>query len=585
MKKIFKMFSVKDVFYALFAVIFIVLQVWLDLTMPDYTAGLTEAVSGGNLTMKIIWKNGGMILLCAAGSLACSIICGYFVATIAASFSRNARQSLFDKITSFSAKEMNGFSTSSLITRTTNDVEQLHRFIAMGLQMIIKAPVLAIWAISKISASSIEWTTATIICVAIIVVTVATIVPICLPRFKKVQKLTDNLNTSTRENLSGVRVVRAFNAEEYQEQKFEKANDELTKNQLFTSKAMGLLSPILTLCMNGLTLAIYWIGATLVNKAAVPEKAVIIGNMAAFTQYALQVVMAFMMLIMMFIMLPRVIVSGKRISEVLNTEPSIKDGEARLTDGENITAPSVEFRNVSFSYSGSGDENVLENINLTVNKGETLAIVGATGSGKTTILDLLTRVYDVTSGEILIDGINVKDYKESDLQDKIAVTSQKAALFKGDIASNVSYGNKVKDDEKTEAALKVAEAEFVFGEGVGIHAPVAQGGTNFSGGQKQRISIARTIYKDSPIMVFDDSFSALDYKTDSLVRKNIKENFSDRTVIIVAQRIGTVMNADKIAVIDDGRIAGFGKHEELLKSCPVYKSIALSQLNKEELGL
>lgn len=585
MKKIFKMFSVKDVFYALFAVVFIVLQVWLDLTMPDYTAGLTEAVSGGNLTMSVILKNGGMMLLCAAGSLLCSIICGYFVATIAASFSKNARQSLFDKITSFSAKEMNGFSTSSLITRTTNDVEQLHRFIAMGLQMLIKAPVLAIWAISKISASSIEWTTATIICVAVIVVTVGTIVALCLPRFKKVQKLTDNLNTATRENLSGVRVVRAFNAEEYQEQKFEKANDELTENQLFTSKATGLLMPVLTLCMNGLTLAIYWIGATLVNNAALSEKAVIIGNMAAFTQYALQVVMAFMMLIMMFIMLPRVIVSGKRISEVLNTEPSIKDGEALLVGGENKTAPSVEFRNVSFSYSGLGSENVLENINLTVNKGETLAIVGATGSGKTTMIDLLTRVYDVTSGEILVDGVNVKDYKESDLQEKIAVTSQKAALFKGDIASNVSYASKVKDDENVKAALKVAEAEFIFGEGVGIHAPVAQGGTNFSGGQKQRISIARTIYKDSPIMVFDDSFSALDYKTDSLVRKNIKENFSDRTVIIVAQRIGTVMNADKIAVIDDGRIAGFGKHEELLKSCPVYKSIALSQLNKEELGL
>lgn len=585
MKKIFKMFSVKDVFYALFAVVFIVLQVWLDLTMPDYTAGLTEAVSGGNLTMSVILKNGGMMLLCAAGSLLCSIICGYFVATIAASFSKNARQSLFDKITSFSAKEMNGFSTSSLITRTTNDVEQLHRFIAMGLQMLIKAPVLAIWAISKISASSIEWTTATIICVAVIVVTVGTIVALCLPRFKKVQKLTDNLNTATRENLSGVRVVRAFNAEEYQEQKFEKANDELTENQLFTSKATGLLMPVLTLCMNGLTLAIYWIGATLVNNAALSEKAVIIGNMAAFTQYALQVVMAFMMLIMMFIMLPRVIVSGKRISEVLNTEPSIKDGEALLVGGENKNAPSVEFRNVSFSYSGLGSENVLENINLTVNKGETLAIVGATGSGKTTMIDLLTRVYDVTSGEILVDGVNVKDYKESDLQEKIAVTSQKAALFKGDIASNVSYGSKVKDDENVKAALKVAEAEFIFGEGVGIHAPVAQGGTNFSGGQKQRISIARTIYKNSPIMVFDDSFSALDYKTDSLVRKNIKENFSDRTVIIVAQRIGTVMNADKIAVIDDGRIAGFGKHEELLKSCPVYKSIALSQLNKEELGL
>ncbi|HCY51119.1 MAG TPA: multidrug ABC transporter ATP-binding protein [Clostridiales bacterium] len=585
MKKIFKMFSVKDAFYALFAVVFIVLQVWLDLTMPDYTAGLTEAVSGGNLTMSVILKNGGMMLLCAAGSLLCSIICGYFVATIAASFSKNARQSLFDKITSFSAKEMNEFSTSSLITRTTNDVEQLHRFIAMGLQMLIKAPVLAIWAISKISASSIEWTTATIICVAVIVVTVGTIVALCLPRFKKVQKLTDNLNTATRENLSGVRVVRAFNAEEYQEQKFEKANDELTENQLFTSKATGLLMPVLTLCMNGLTLAIYWIGATLVNNAALSEKAVIIGNMAAFTQYALQVVMAFMMLIMMFIMLPRVIVSGKRISEVLNTEPSIKDGEAQLTDGENKNVPSVEFRNVSFSYSGLVSENVLENINLTVNKGETLAIVGATGSGKTTMIDLLTRVYDVTSGEILVDGVNVKDYKESDLQEKIAVTSQKAALFKGDIAFNVSYGSKVKDDENVKAALKVAEAEFIFGEGVGIHAPVAQGGTNFSGGQKQRISIARTIYKNSPIMVFDDSFSALDYKTDSLVRKNIKENFSDRTVIIVAQRIGTVMNADKIAVIDDGRIAGFGKHEELLKSCPVYKSIALSQLNKEELGL
>lgn len=583
MKKLLKSFTKKDYLLMIVALGFIVCQVWLDLTMPDFTSKLTATVSSGNVTLSDIWYNGGMMLLCALGSLVCSILCGYIVAIIASSFSKNTRRNLFNTVSTFSAEEMNKFSTSSLITRTTNDVDQLHRFIAMGLQLFIKAPILAIWAICKISTSSIQWTLATVICVIVIVFVVSLIVAVCIPKFKKVQKLTDDLNNATRENLSGVRVVRAFNAEIYQEQKFEKANTNLTKNQLFTSKVTGLMSPVLTICMNGLTLAIYWIGAILINNAQISEKATIIGNMTAFTQYALQVVMAFMMLIMMFIILPRVIVSTKRITQVLNTNAKISDG--KMSDINETTYGKVEFKNVNFCFP-DGANNALENINLTINGGETVAIIGATGSGKTTILDLLSRVYDVTSGEILIDDINIKDYSLDKLQSKISIASQKATLFKGTIKSNVIYGfdEQIDDnDTRINKAINIAEANFVYKLKDGINSEVSQGGTNFSGGQKQRISIARAVFKDSEIIAFDDSFSALDYKTDALVRKNIKENLLNKTIIIVAQRIGTIMNADKIIVLDEGKIVGVGKHKELLENCPIYKEIALSQLGKEEL--
>lgn len=579
MKTILKSFTKKDFLFSFLSLILIVLQVWLDLTMPDYTASITRSVSSGSVNMNDIWYNGGMMLLCALGSLACSILCGFFVAQIASSFSKNTRKSLFNKITTFSSAEMNKFSTPSLITRTTNDVTQIHRFIAMGLQMLIKAPIIAVWAICKISATSFEWTLATTICVIIIVAVVSIVIAICIPKFTKMQKLTDNLNNATRENLFGVRVVRAFNAEEYQENKFEKANKDLMKNNLFTAKATGLIAPVLTLCMNGLTLAIYWIGAILINNAQLAEKATIIGNMTAFTQYALQVVMAFMMLIMMFIILPRVIVSTKRIKEVLTTNPTIVDGKVENTQ----TGGKIEFKNVSFKFP-DGANNALENINFEIESGETVAIVGSTGSGKTTLLELLSRVYDATDGEILIDNENIKNYPLKNLQEKISIVNQKAVLFMGTIKSNIVYGQHGEiDEEKLKQSIDIAQADFVYDLENQFDAKVAQGGTNFSGGQKQRLSIARAIYKDAEIIVFDDSFSALDYKTDKLVRDKIKQNLSNKTIIIVAQRIGTIMNADKIIVMDNGKIVGIGKHKELLENCEIYKEIAYSQLSKEEL--
>jgi len=572
----------RDWAYILVAISLIVVQVWLDLKMPDYTAKLTTAVSSSGVKMRDVWSNGGMMLLCAFGSMASAIACGFFTARVASAYSLTLRQAMFDKISSFSNTEMKKFSTPSLITRTTNDVSQIQMFVAMGLQVIIKAPTLAIWAICKISATSFEWTMATFVCVAVIVVVVGIIVALCLPKFRKIQKLIDNLNNATRENISGVRVVRAFNAESYQESKFEKANENLTKNQLFTAKITGIMMPLMTTAMNGLTLTIYWIGAYLINNAPIMERAIIIGDMTAFTQYALQVVMAFMMLIAIFIILPRAIVSGKRINEVLKTEIEIKQGSG--ANSKDVKGK-VEFKNVSFKYF-DGTKDVISNISFTANKGETVALIGATGCGKTTIINLIPRFDDADEGEVLVDDINVKQYTHEQLQDKIGVVSQKAVLFKGDIKSNVTYGCKEEvndNDPRIEKALKLAKADFVFELEKGIKSEVAQGGTNFSGGQKQRLSIARAIFKDPEILIFDDSFSALDYKTDKEVRENINKVLGDKTIIIVAQRIGTIRNADKILVVDQGKVVGEGKHEDLLKSCDLYKEIALSQLSEEEL--
>lgn len=580
---IFRNLKKKDWLYIFICAALVVTQVWLDLTMPDYTKKLTESVSAGSIQMADVWKNGGMMLLCAFGSMTASIVCGFFAAQVAANFAKTLRERLFTKIMQFGNIEINRFSTPSLITRTTNDVVQTQMLIAMGLQIMIKAPVTAIWAICKISSTSIEWTTAVMICVAIILVTIVAIITVVYPKFKQIQLLTDNLNDAARENLSGVRVVRAFNAEAYQQAKFERVNVGITKNHLFTSRTMGLMMPVMTMCMSGLTLAIYWIGAYLINEAAVPERAAVIGSMTAFTQYALQVVMAFMMLVVIFIMLPRVMVSIRRIGEVLKTESSIQYAEQKAAP---VGKGRIEFKDVSFSYQDSGKP-CLKNISFTIEQGETFAIIGATGTGKTTLINLIPRFYDVTAGEILIDGINIKDYPEEQLEKMVSIAPQKATLFMGDVKSNITYGCKEEisdDDERISRAIQISQSDFVEMLENGIHASVAQGGTNFSGGQKQRLSIARAVFKDSEIMIFDDTFSALDYKTDMLVRKELKAQLDDTTVIIVAQRIGTIKNADKILVLHDGEITGMGKHEELLKNCPIYKEIALSQLSEEELA-
>lgn len=586
MIRIFKNLKKRDWIGIMICAGLVVVQVWLDLTMPDYTQKLSKSVSAGSIVMNEVWKNGGMMLLCALGSMVASICCGFFAARIAANFAKTLREKLYGHIMEFSNSEINKFSTPSLITRTTNDVVQMQMLIAMGMQIIIKAPITAVWAITKISSTSVEWTTAILICVGIMVATILTLVLFAYPKFKQIQTLTDRLNDTTRENISGVRVVRAFNAEQYQEGKFDAVNSAITKNNLFTSRIMGFMFPVMSLSMSGLTLAIYWVGAYLINGAEVMERAEVIGNMTAFTQYALQVVAAFMMLIAIFIILPRAMVSAKRINEVLDTPCGITYPETSDSKASAKKGGEIEFRNVSFSYQDSG-EPCLRNLNFKIASGETFAIIGATGTGKTTLVNLIPRFYDVTDGEILINGRNIKSYPEKELEKLVAVAPQKATLFSGDIKSNITYGcdEDISDsDERIIRALDVSRSDFVAELEQGIHAPVAQGGTNFSGGQKQRLSIARAVFKDSGIMIFDDTFSALDYKTDMLVRKKLREQLSETTVIIVAQRIGTIRNADKILVLHDGVAAGLGTHDELLKNCPIYKEIALSQLSEEELG-
>ena len=580
MRTTFKNLQKKDIFFILICAVLVVTQVWLELKMPDYTQKLTEMVSSGNADMDAVLQNGGKMLLCAVLSMGAAIVCGFFASHVAANFARTLRIRLFDRITNFGDYEINRFSTPSLITRTTNDVVQLQMLIAIGLQVMIKAPVMAVWAIGKISATNVQWTEATLATVMIMVALIGILVGLCYPRFKKIQKLTDDLNNATRENISGVRVVRAFNADEYQHNKFEKINNNVMRNNLFTSRLMGLMMPVLQLCMSGLTLAIYWIGAYVINDAPLMDKATQMGNMTAFTQYALQVVMSFMMLIMIFVILPRTMVSARRIAEVLNTKSSISYRDKTVSSEK---TGELEFRNVSFKY-GDADNDCINDISFKINKGETFAIIGATGSGKSTIVNLIPRYYDVTGGEILLDGVDIREYPEEQLQKKISIAPQKAVMFMGDIKSNVIYGSEENaDDERVKRALKIANADFVDDLTDGINERVAQSGTNYSGGQKQRLSIARAIYKDSEIMIFDDTFSALDYKTDMLVRKAIKENLKGTTVIIVAQRIGTIKNADKILVLDEGRIVGMGTHKELLENCAIYKEIALSQLSKEEL--
>ena len=582
MLKLLKELNKKDCFFAFISFILIIVQVWLELKMPDYMSEITKLVQTKGVLMSDILTQGGYMLLCAFGSLVSAIIVGYLISNIAASFSMRTRKSLFEKVENLSMEEVKNFQASSLITRTTNDITQIQMFIAMGLQLLIKSPITAVWAVTKILGKNLTWSMITAIAVVILLVTILVLMIIVMPRFKIVQNLIDKINGVTRENLTGIRVVRAFNAEKYQEDKFEKVNNDLTKNQLFNQKAFSVMQPVMYLVMYFLTLSIYFIGAGLIESANMADKISLFGDMVVFSSYAMQVIMSFLMLAMIFMMLPRANVSAKRVNEVLDTVISVKDGKGAKAK----EVGTVEFKNVSFKYPDA-EEYLLEDISFKAKKGETIAFIGSTGSGKSTLINLIPRFYDATKGEVLVDGVNVKEYKLKDLYNKLGYIPQRAVMFNGTVSSNIAYGENGKGEitkEKIKDAVKVAQSEeFVSKMENTYDAHIAQGGTNVSGGQKQRLSIARAIARDPEIYIFDDSFSALDYKTDSVLRKELKKYTKDATILIVAQRIGTIMNADKIIVLDNGKCAGIGTHKELLKTCDVYKEIALSQLSKEEL--
>ena len=584
MFKLLKNIGLKEWLLTLIVFALIFGQVWLELKMPDYMSEITVLVQTEGSEMKDIIKNGGAMLGCALGSLVLAVFTGYIVSYISAVFSMVTRKKIFDKVENLAMQEVKNFSTSSLITRTTNDITQIQMFVAMGLQLLIKAPITAIWAITKILNKGWEWSVATGVAVLILLTVVAILIFVVIPRFKIVQKLTDRLNMVTRENLTGIRVVRAFDAEKYQENKFEDVNTKLTNLQLFNQKAFSVMQPTMLLVMQTLTLAIYFIGAYLIDGALMADKLVLFGNMVVFSSYAMQVIFSFLLLAFVFMMMPRAQVSANRINEVMETEITIKEG----TVNENKTneVGTVEFRNVSFKYPDA-DEYLLKDISFKVEKGQTVSFIGSTGSGKSTLINLVPRFYDATDGEVLVDGVNVKEYTSEFLHSKLGYVSQKAVMFNGTVKSNIIYGDNGKGiptDNKVKEAVEVAQAkEFVEKMENTYDAHIAQGGTNVSGGQKQRLSIARAIARNPEIYIFDDSFSALDYKTDSILRKELKKYTKDATSLIVAQRIGTIMNSDKIIVLDEGKVVGQGTHKELLKNCEVYKQIALSQLSKEEL--
>ena len=584
MLKLLKSFTKKEWLLSILVVLLVVFQVWLDLKLPDYMSQITRLVQTEGSQMSEILQNGGYMILCAIGSLFAAVITGYLTSSISSNFSMKLREKIFTKVEELSMNEVKQFSTSSLITRTTNDVTQIEMLIAMGLQLLIKAPITAIWAVTKILNKSWQWSTITGVAVVILLGVIGLITVLVIPRFKKVQKLIDNINNVTRENLTGIRVVRAFNAEEYQEDKFQNVNNNLTKLQTFNQTTFSIMQPVMYLIMYGITLAIYFVGAFLIENALMVDKLTIFGDMVVFSSYAMQVIMSFLMLAMIFMMLPRAEVSANRINEVLDTESTIKDGnlDKDITDERGT----VEFKNVSFKYPDA-EEYLLKDISFKANKGETIAFIGSTGSGKSTLINLIPRFYDVTKGEVLVDGVNVKEYKQEFLYNKIGYIPQKAVMFNGTVSSNVAYGDNGKGEiskEKIKEAINVAQAtEFVEKMENTYDAHMASGGTNVSGGQKQRLSIARAIARDPEIYIFDDSFSALDYKTDSILRKELKKYTKDATTLIVAQRIGTIINSDKIIVLNEGKVVGEGKHKDLLKTCEVYKQIALSQLSKEEL--
>jgi len=585
MLKILKYLRKREWLFVCTSIAFIAFQVFLDLKLPDYMKEITTLVQTAGSPISAIWAAGGGMLVCALGSVLASVIVGFFAAKVAASLAKRLREMTFDKILSFSMEEIGGFSTASLITRSTNDVTQIQTVVAMGLQVIVKAPIMAAWAVVKIWGKSWQWTAVTGGSVIMLLLLVCIIIGFAVPRLTLVQKLTDKVNLVAREHLTGLRVVRAYNAESYQEEKFEKANEELTSTNLFVNRIMAIMQPGMTLIRSELSLGIYWLGAYLINRAGTAEQLTLFSDMVVFSAYAIQIVMAFMMIPMISVMLPRATVSARRINEVLDTEPTILDG-AVTASGTEIQGV-VELRNVSFQYPGA-ENYVLNDISFTANQGETVAFIGSTGSGKSTLINLIPRFYDATDGEVLVDGINVRDYTQEALHDKLGYVPQRAVLFSGTVESNIAYGDyggHRPTSEEIKKAAQIAQGdEFIEKMDGGYGAAIAQGGLNVSGGQKQRIAIARAVCKKPEIFIFDDSFSALDYKTDRTLRTVLKEETAEATRLIVAQRIGTIRDADKIIVLDEGRMAGMGTHDELMKSCAVYQEIAYSQLSKEELG-
>lgn len=581
MLKLYKNLKAKDWALVILILGITVAQVYFTMELTDQIANIVGAIQRVSMgvpgaTTGDIWREGGLMLVFAVCSALCQAASGIIASLVASGLSATLRSKVYAKVESFSVAEINRFSTASLITRTTNDIQQVHMANILVLRMLIYAPIMAIWAICKINASSWQLTAATAVAVVALVICIIAIMLTVMPKFRMMQKLTDRLNGVTRENLTGIKVVRAYNAEAYQEEKFEKANDAFTKTQLFTGRVMALMNPVMMLVMNGLTLAIYWIGASLMNEGAIEYQTIV-----SFMTLASQVIMAFLMLLMMFILLPRAEVAAKRVNEVLATPLSIRDPE---TERPTTEVGTVEFRDVSFRYPDA-DADVFEHISFRAEQGQTIAFIGSTGSGKSTLINLVPRFYDATEGEVLVDGVNVKELKQSTMRDKIGYVPQKGMLFTGTVADNIAFGGKA-DRETVVEAAKIAEADgFIREMEQGYDSPVAQGGKNVSGGQKQRLSIARAVAQKPEIMIFDDSFSALDYKTDKKVRENLKEHLRGVTNLIVAQRIGTIMDADKIIVLDQGKAVGEGTHKELLETCPVYREIALSQLSKEELGL
>ena len=597
MGRIFKYLKARQWLYVFFCLVFVVLGVCLELKMPDYMSKITMLVETPGSEMSEVLKQGGMMLLCAVVSMITIIVTSFFAAKVGAGISKTLRDNVYNKVMDFSMEEIGRFSTASLINRTTNDITQVQMLFVMGLSMVIKAPIMAVWAIIKIADKNLQWTTATVVAVGVLILMLLTLMIFAVPRFKKIQTLTDNLNRVTREQLNGIRVVRAYNAESYQEEKFKVANDALTNNNLVVQRLMAIIGPVMTLISSGLSVAVYWIGVILIENAAVTDKLTIFSDMVVFTNYAMQVIMSFMMFAMVFILFPRAQVSAKRILEVLDCDPRIKDGMGydKVTEAKDgmgcdkvaATKGSIEFNKVSFRYPDAGSD-AISDISFKVGKGETVAIIGATGSGKTTLINLIPRLFDVTGGEVLVDGVNVKDYTLEELRDKIGYISQKAILFSGSVESNIGYGGgnrpQATEDDIKKAAKIAQSDDFISKMPDGYASRIAQGGTNVSGGQKQRISIARAIARKPEILIFDDSFSALDYKTDRALRQALEDNLKDTTRVIVAQRIGTIRNADKIIVLEHGKVVGIGKHDDLLKNCEVYKEIAESQLSKEELA-